>query len=403
MPVISGSLGTKGLCDYEPVEFVFYRQMMKNQHHLEIKSPDSTLKILDLNLLYLHHLSSALSESEDEEKSGDIYRLFYWDEERETIESKVVSGVPNTLIQIYRTKKHEVPLHVLMSPISGSHSAASIFEKTIKPFLVSTDIQYLQCTLDSMSSMKRYIEETNFHEERPLFMLLSGDGVFHDLLNCYEAGEFDVCLIPCGTANALASSVGIYSIRDGIRAFTVGVKRNLTPLCVTLYGSWQETIKAGVVVSWGFHAQIVSQSENLRDHVGINRFKVIAHKLLGENNVYKGVVSTDSKRLCDTKYLLISRVPRLETMFIPCPTAKLDGPFKVLHISSSGDVEQKLREAYHGGIIESDGVSVITTDKVTVEIQDKMDEVCIDGYIIKAQKIVVQLDKVTIGILGFAS
>jgi diacylglycerol kinase family enzyme len=83
-------------------------------------------------------------------------------------------------------------------------------------------------------------------------------------------------IIPCGSGNALATSVGVYSPEDGISRFlTKEPLRKLVIYNVSMSFNDQLTFLdyCFCVLSFGFHTQIIRQSEWLR-FMGAFRFQV---------------------------------------------------------------------------------------------------------------------------------
>ena len=86
-------------------------------------------------------------------------------------------------------------------------------------------------------------------------------------------------IIPCGSGNSLAMSVGVYSPEDGVKRF---LNKNLIrpkkliihTVSMSFEGGFTFLDYSVCVISFGFHTQIVRQSEWLR-FLGAIRFQVL--------------------------------------------------------------------------------------------------------------------------------
>ena len=183
-------------------------------------------------------------------------------------------------------------VHVIVSPQSGAGLATTASENLLKPLLSLFGIDPLVHTTTSKTSQSEYLESGSFSLDlENVILILGGDTVIYSLLNSLPRNRhitpshrFTVCPIPCGTGNALAVSLGTKSIPIGIsKVFAVsesGILHNATlpVMKISIRESEQErTIWGTVVCSWGLHASLVADSDNLemRKEHGANRFYVL--------------------------------------------------------------------------------------------------------------------------------
>ncbi|KAJ1569054.1 nuA3 HAT complex component nto1 [Cladochytrium tenue] len=122
------------------------------------------------------------------------------------------------------------------------------------------------------------------------FILLGGDGLISEVISGVLAAQSKsprvlLGIIPCGTGNALATTLGIKNEDEGIERVLAG--RFDTPLGIqtvhvapptsdpVAVRSSHPVAHSFCVVSWGLHAQIVARSESLRA-LGNRRFLLVA-------------------------------------------------------------------------------------------------------------------------------
>ena len=110
-------------------------------------------------------------------------------------------------------------------------------------------------------------------------ILGSGDGTIHDIINSVRHGPLAFVLVPCGTANALYSSLFPAGDRlQSLHAFlNNGPTRPLSIASTSVNGA--SPVLSVVVVSTALHASILHHSEALREsHPGLVRFKIAAEQ-----------------------------------------------------------------------------------------------------------------------------
>ena len=114
----------------------------------------------------------------------------------------------------------------------------------------------------------------------PITVILgSGDGTLHEIINA-ASSTIHFVLVPCGTANALYSSLFLqeqgedhvaYRLRSLLSFIT---KKSPSPISIatTTFSSTPQITLSAVVVSTSLHASILHHSESLRDqYPGIER------------------------------------------------------------------------------------------------------------------------------------
>lgn len=353
-------------------------------------------------------------------------------------------------------------VHVIISTLSGDQTALEYYQKTLEPFLTSRishlklKENYFVHTTTSSTSIAHLTKNLFLFNAKKgvkqTLILLSGDGGIVDIVNTLTTTlqrEIDdsrppsiffkpvICLVPCGTANALAWSLNV--AHDPLKMIWEGRARALPQFEVTfskqamlvtdegrqqrpfvsagardenrsdgrtIVGS-QQTDLAGqegyfdpdgnvriygcVVFSWGLHASLVALSDTTekRKH-GIDRFKFAAQELIEEGHVYKGQVKIRKdrhgkwERLNNAdddrhSYILATLVSNLEEKFRISPASRpLDGVLRLISIDATEPAEKlsaTMMQAYDNGKhVESDTVTYEAIDGLRIDFTDEEDQ-----------------------------
>jgi hypothetical protein len=204
---------------------------------------------------------------------------------------------------------------VIVNPVSGDGSAPQLMEAHVLPFLNSHSMDYRLVTTQSAdeagSEAQLYINSKD--SVHKLIVLAGGDGTVHEVVNAivrpivedgtYQLDEhISLVLLPCGTANALYSSlflpgrpiqkpngVGdvdeatLYKLESLFAYFDVRSRMVPLTLAETKFLTKEETVQtrilSAVVTSTSLHASILHSAERLRNSIpGIDRFKAAAQE-----------------------------------------------------------------------------------------------------------------------------
>lgn len=120
--------------------------------------------------------------------------------------------------------------------------------------------------------------------------------VIATLLSLSPSCRVQIVAIPCGTGNALCHSLGTGTPQEAVSRFLSNETRPLKLSAVyvkRLAGGPLELVRpCFCVFSWGYHAQIVRQSEVLR-FLGVSRFRVsfLDRALLSEHSITRPVLA----------------------------------------------------------------------------------------------------------------
>lgn len=364
------------------------------------------------------------------------------------------SNLPSMLLSRYMCRRipcHLKPscsnIYVIISTLSGTGKGKTLFEEVLKPFLShvpEVDYKVYETTSDqTIIQLSRTIFLPQARNGIPqTIILLSGDGGLVDIIDAFfteqeEKAEFappSIALIPTGTGNAMANSIGLLSRSDfGLAALLRGRPQPL-PTFVTTFSpeakyitdegrgrerintvsaseSSYPTIYGAVVASWGMHASLVADSDTAEyRRYGADRFKMAAKELLYpssgvETHKYKGRVrltkldsgtgKEDTQMVDRTEhmYVLATLVSNLEKNFTISPvSAPLDGRLRVVHFGPMPPDEAMnlMSLAYQGGRhVHQPSVGYEEIEEIRIEF-DEADEkwrrVCIDGKIVAVEQ-----------------
>jgi diacylglycerol kinase family enzyme len=148
---------------------------------------------------------------------------------------------------------------ITINPVCGDRTAPTFFAEAVLPLLPAA-------------------YDVGDVAEHATVILGSGDGTIHDIINRVRH-PLAFVLVPCGTANALYSSLCPGQDRlQSLRAFLD--KKPTRPLSIAAVSfSDARPLLSAVVVSTSLHASILHHSEALREsHPGLDRFKIAAQQ-----------------------------------------------------------------------------------------------------------------------------
>ncbi|KIM65130.1 hypothetical protein SCLCIDRAFT_113725 [Scleroderma citrinum Foug A] len=195
----------------------------------------------------------------------------------------------------------DLSILVLYNPACGDNTAREFFETHVLPRLERSGIipSAVVATEGVGHAGTVVIDFLKQHEGDVAIVLGSGDGTLHEIINALAFSYTNTTqraipfvLVPCGTANALYSSLftpsseqdPIASRLSSLEAFIARSKpKSLALACTSLVGGTLQqnsrTVISVVVTSTALHASILKDSELLRKDIpGIERFKVAAQQ-----------------------------------------------------------------------------------------------------------------------------
>lgn len=348
-------------------------------------------------------------------------------------------------------------LHVFLNPVSGPRQGREHWLNIVHPMLIARgydedNILLVETTGQGVARIEA--EKIEFAEGitgqvAPVIICIGGDGIIHEVINGVAAAKaqadaavgdrrlgkakqehrIKIGVIPAGTGNALATSLGIRGIDDAVFRIIRGQTQSLNTMRVT-FGtspspsspSWYDEIqwtnkpvapmRLFVVFSWGFHAQVVSKSEWLR-FLGNARFSWTAQWLLALLWQYEGVVRLggggwgvqkfDHSKLdfvdvpggtveVDDRftYFLCTKQAELEPGFRIMPFARADDRWiDVLYFRNGtrGQLMETAVKAFQGGkhLGECEFLEYYKAREMVLKVKQGT-EVCLDGEVVSVGK-----------------
>lgn len=355
-----------------------------------------------------------------------------------------ILSLPERLSPFFTERPHylarEDPVQVVISTRSGTGTAKTVFQNIINPFLnylgIEHEVHETQSAQTIIELSRSRIVERACAGIAQTVVLLSGDGGLIDIIDAFYRSSHqirvapDIAIIPCGTGNAMASSIGL---RGGPASGLNGLLRgkpcpisifaaNLSPNSRLVIDEGRQrapidgqpnapfrTMYGAVVASWGLHAALVADSDTHEyRQFGSERFKLAAKELLfpsdgTEPHRFRGKISfstknTQSKGLetmheTEHMYMLATLVPRLEKDFLISPDSDaFDGRMRLLRFGPmpGEDAMRLMTLAYQGGrhVLEK-AVTYTEVERVRIDFEENQERwrrVCIDGQIIAVEE-----------------
>jgi diacylglycerol kinase family enzyme len=350
--------------------------------------------------------------------------------------SPFISTIPSHL----RHEDEPPIIQVVVSTGSGTGKAKTVFQNAIRPFLTYIGLEKFE--IHETNSAQTIIELTQSnlleraHNGVPqTIILLSGDGGLIDILEGFYKSKRTIgvspnlALIPCGTGNAMASSIGLRSGPE--RGLSTLLRGNPSPIPVfaaklspgsrividegrqraDIDGDVDHTLYGAVVASWGLHAALVADSDTFEYRkFGSDRFKMAANELLHPSDgtashQFKGkitVTTSDGPNEArreeeigelEHMYVLATLVPRLEKDFLISPdSVPLSGQMRLIRFGpmSAESAMDLMTLAYQGGRhVTEDTVTYTDIERLRIDFQEDEERwrrVCIDGKIVAVER-----------------
>ncbi|CAL5866643.1 uncharacterized protein PFLUO_LOCUS852 [Penicillium psychrofluorescens] len=368
--------------------------------------------------------------------TGDLaYRVLFFDSDHTRLKTVDIPTLPSELSSLLVTDlpahlQHDL-LQVVISTRSGTGTAAAVFSDLVQPFLASLGRDYEVYETETENTIPE-LARTKFLERAcqgiaQTIVLLTGDGGLVDLVDVFYKSDRTVsvpptiALIPCGTGNAMASSIGFRSgPMSGLPALLRGQPSSLPVFAAQFSPGSRLVIDEGrdrariddshlygaVVASWGFHAALVADSDTAEYRAfGAQRFQMAAQELLYPSDgsvphAFRGRITLTTPKggqeaLPDPEhmYVLATLVPRLEKEFLISPDSEaLSGQMKLIRFGplSADQAMSLMTRAYQGGQhVQDDTVTYAEVEGLRIDFQEDEERwrrVCIDGKIVAVEQ-----------------
>lgn len=219
----------------------------------------------------------------NERKGKRKLKLFQF-EGRDEQEASLFERVVSTLVY----PKNKRRLLFIINPFSGKKTAQKVFD-TVKPVLNVANIEIETIETKHAGHAKEIGYRTNL-KEFDGFICVSGDGVFHELINGImdrkdwkKAIKKQIGIIPAGTGNSLASSLGFGPLEAAL-AVAKGYTR---PLDLWRVIQGDNIFWSFLGVHWGLLCDVDVESEKFR-WLGDTRYDIYGLMYILEFHVYGG-------------------------------------------------------------------------------------------------------------------
>lgn len=255
-----------------------------------------------------------------------MYKAIKSNDGKFELESNRLSSLahPSSFILTTETLSRLQSAHIIIivSSLSGAGYATTAYDNVFAPLMKILSIDTTVHKTTSKISHCQFIESSPFSaNSENIIVIFGGDTMVYDVLNSLSKNsfltsshQFTLSLLPCGTGNALSTSLGITSIPVGISRFfgISGTSEVETPTLPVMKIAIQDrgserTIWSTVVCSWGLHASLVADSDTpeMRREYGPKRFEVYLQLTLLMAGCCRETPKSCSSRLpwkCDDKW-----------------------------------------------------------------------------------------------------
>ncbi|KAF9327708.1 hypothetical protein BG006_009025 [Podila minutissima] len=293
----------------------------------------------------------------------------------------------------------QFPLLVVLNPHSGTKQSLDQFNTVIQPALAKANRNYtlIESTTQGhaqdyfLTNIKPILTDlvqsltttiTSFAHDASnnsilpssatlQVMVLGGDGTVHEIVNGVLRGvegtpfaseqfrpRIEFALIPMGTGNAIATSLGITGVQDALDRFLAGRAVPLRVMTVSTRfkdanavsdssnnsnnnnKGWVPRVYTVVVNSFGLHCATVYDSDAFR-HLGNERFRMAAMKNVENLKQYKGQISIYGD--VQTYDRTAKSLAAISSLDATKPTTVLPGPFTYMLLTKQAFLEPGFR------------------------------------------------------------
>ncbi|KAJ9649581.1 hypothetical protein H2199_000359 [Coniosporium tulheliwenetii] len=431
-----------GEVDGKRVEFTYDRDKNQKQLRYRYKKSGRHVKIDGDNIIGLFSVprggvsASSLLYVKGANQPPDGKN----DQQVPTFRSLVATGLPDDFIEDFRidtklldlqqeavAQSTDTPnIHVIVSTLSGTGLAKGFFQDVVRHVLGHIGFR------EGKDYLVHHTRSSATH-----IVLLSGDGGVLDTINALLSRPQSpayvppvVALLPMGTGNALAHSLGIS--RDhtlGLATFARGTPKPLPLFRATFsagarllvdearreehlhFEDGTPVLYGAVVCSWGFHAGLVADSDTAEYRkYGAERFQMAAkaalfpedgsppHRYRAKVSVLrKGADGEEKWEVLEKEehmYVLATLVSSLEKGFTISPDSKpLDGRLRLVHFGPMGgeEVMRIMGLAYQGGgHVKEEAVGYEDIERMRIDFEGRENDprwrrICVDGKIIRVE------------------
>lgn len=277
----------------------------------------------------------------------------------------------------------QFPLLVVLNPHSGTKQSLDHFNTIIQPALAKANRNYTLIESTTQGHAQDYflnniqpiltdlVQSLSTTTQNSIIppttatlqvMVIGGDGTVHEIVNGVLRGventpfisdqfrpRIEFAVIPTGTGNAIATSLGVNGVQDALDRFLAGKTVPLRVMTVSTHSdatsssnnNWVPRVYTVVVNSFGLHCATVYDSDEFR-HLGNERFRMAAMKNVENLKQYAGRISVYGEvQIFDrtTAQLVTSSSSSSSSLDATKPAKILPGPFTYLLITKQAFLE----------------------------------------------------------------
>ncbi|KAF7730695.1 hypothetical protein EC973_001644 [Apophysomyces ossiformis] len=436
--------------------------VQKNNQTAELSLHDSTVTItyscdrltdiIPIDTIYAIHASAdiltfhicrALTEDDEgfRETLTDVRAAPEWKLETQQYTSAQAEKLAEALKQhpSFHSLSLSTRFYVLINPAAGARQAEEQWRDTVRPMLEKAGLRHFEVhethaedgqTRQQAAAIGRQILG-DVTPTPAVVLVLGGDGTLHDVVNGLSdvvetnninsaRSRFRIGVIPCGSGNAFSHSLNLHTVSHATLRIIKGVTEPFRLMDVVLGSAptmgdldkavydCQTQTRLLVVMSWGFHAQIVSRARKMDHTLGNVRFAMAAKELMNPLVDYIGtVIAVNARRYIGKDaegsdpqgfgpqetvrwspgqftYFLVTKQHSLERGFKIAPFASHSSEEMDVIILREATAEQLTTasiKAFQGGRhVEEKDAEYYKTSELFLQVYEPA-EVCLDGEI----------------------
>lgn len=278
----------------------------------------------------------------------------------------------------------------VIDSVKAGKSRSSTYSSALQPLLEAAQIKHRYIETTSPTTIAEFAADLTSNTGSYLF--ISGDTSIHEFLNGLKEPEKfkgTISVIPAGTGNALANTLDLGSVEKAIERFFVGSASKF-PIYSAKTGG--KKLYSLVVISYGFHANLIAQSDTEEYRkLGNERFQVVAKQLLEKPQKYKSRIYLDNSEVPlpneETSYVLFTTMKVLEPGFTISPKGDCK-KLQLVRIDAPDNLMEYMVQAYGGGShVTESNVDYLSVKSAKIEVPAGS-VICVDGFILESDGLV---------------
>ncbi|KAI9491806.1 ATP-NAD kinase-like domain-containing protein [Zychaea mexicana] len=310
-------------------------------------------------------------------------------------------------------EKSTTRVMVMLNPAAGTRQALRQWETIVRPMLSTAGFTDFQVTHTQPNGKTRGLAEQlgvqmlKDKQKSTIVLCMGGDGTTHEVVNGLsdafdkhvwkeeeeeqEIPTFRLGIIPSGSGNAFSLSLNLESIENGVLQVIKGRTQPLRLIDVSLdpepatAASRKQRRRILVVMSWGFHAQLVSKSRYLQPFMGNTRFSWVAMYLMTFLQQHQGELTMkDAQRYDATRKAFVHEAADVVlkdkpfTYFLVGKQHSMERGFKIAPFASptTGEMDVVMMRGVSREELKAATIKVLDGGRHVEEDDDDDDDGC---------------------------